>query len=76
MCSTTIKVPVELRDRLADLAKNEGDHLAGAIAKSLDELEEARFWSRVAATMVPPGADLDAGLTDGLDPDGSWEDVW
>lgn len=74
--TTTIKVPVELRDRLAAVAEREGTSLAGAIAKSLQELEDARFWRELADTMPTIRADADAALTDGLDPDESWDDVW
>jgi predicted transcriptional regulator len=83
MPSTTIKVPVELRDRLADLARAENTTLAGAIERSLAAAEDARFWADVAATL---GADSRraatdserhaATLTDGLDPDEDWSDIW
>lgn len=93
MASTTIKVPVELRDRLAALAEREDTTLAGAITRSLDAAEEAAFWASVSETL---GASYVAGqgrvdvhlesrvsaealsgdLTDGLDPEESWDDVW
>lgn len=82
MPSTTIKVPTELRDRLAELARREDTTLAGAIARSLDAAETAEFWARVASTMsVRPRVAADAGqldgtLSDGLDPAESWDDVW
>jgi hypothetical protein len=82
MPSTTIKVPVELRDRLADLAGREHTTLAGAIARSLDMAESAAFWADVARTMgdrssVTSGAEqLGGDLSDGLDPEESWDDVW
>jgi hypothetical protein len=44
---TTIKVPTELRDRLAARAKSENITLAAAIAKALDEAEERQFWDAV-----------------------------
>lgn len=83
--STTIKVPVELRDRLAALASREHTTLAGAIAQSLDAAESAAFWADVARTMGPPDAgspassdveQLSGSLIDGLDPRESWDDVW
>jgi predicted transcriptional regulator len=44
---TTIKVPAELRDRLAARAKREHITLAATIAKVLDEAEERQFWDAV-----------------------------
>lgn len=85
MPSTTIKVPVELRDRLAALATRESTTLAGAIAQSLDAVESAAFWADVARTMGTPEAgsrapsdveQLSGSLSDGLDPQESWDDVW
>jgi hypothetical protein len=82
MPSTTIKVPVELRDRLAAVAGREHTTLAGAIARSLDAAESAEFWAEVARTMgdrSPASAEAEqfsGNLSDGLDPDESWDDVW
>jgi predicted transcriptional regulator len=84
MTSTTIKVPTELRDRLAELAKREHTTLAGAIARSLDRAETAAFWEDVRATMS--GVDARGAvsaeverfadtLTDGLDPDEDWTGI-
>jgi predicted transcriptional regulator len=84
MTSTTIKVPTELRDRLAELAKREHTTLAGAIARSLDRAETAAFWEEVRGTMSGAVAQalatddaerLASTLTDGLDPDEDWTDV-
>lgn len=50
---TTIKVPRELRDRIAVRAKREGTTLAEAIAHALDVSEEEEFWARVAADHRP-----------------------
>lgn len=47
--STTIKVPRELRDRLAERARAGRTTLAGAIEAALDASDEQRFWSTVAA---------------------------
>ena len=44
---TTIKVPSELRDRLAARAKKEQITLATVIAKALDESDERQFWDAV-----------------------------
>jgi hypothetical protein len=85
MSTTTIKVPVELRDRLAALANREHTTLAGAIERSLDAAESAAFWSAVASTMGGRDAQrriaadterFEGSLADGLDPDESWDDVW
>jgi predicted transcriptional regulator len=84
MTSTTIKVPVELRDRIAELAKREHTTLAGAIARSLDRAETAAFWEDVRTTMsgvetqaamTNDAEQLAATLTDGLDPDEDWTDI-
>jgi hypothetical protein len=45
--TTTIKVPVELRDRLAARAQRQHTTLAGAIARALDESDERAFWEQV-----------------------------
>lgn len=77
---TTIKVPVELRNRLAEIARREDTTLAGAISRMLDAAEEAAFWRQAAETMSIPAAMADAvafqgTLIDGLDPDERWDDV-
>ncbi|HZV27186.1 MAG TPA: hypothetical protein VFG00_12950 [Acidothermaceae bacterium] len=85
MPSTTIKVPVELRNRLAALASRGNTTLAGAIAQSLDAAENAAFWADVATTMGSTNAgspalsdveQLSGSLTDGLEPGETWDDVW
>lgn len=80
MTTTTIKVPTELRDRLAELARREHTTLAGAIARSLDAAEDAAFWTAVTETMGGSGPQREAErfsgtLSDGLDPDEIWDDV-
>lgn len=82
MAMTTIKVPVELHDRLALLARREHTTLAGAIERSLDRADAAAFWEEMRATMGAEQAALSrdarhlAGtLADGLDPDEDWSDV-
>jgi predicted transcriptional regulator len=82
MAMTTIKVPAELRDRLALLARREHTTLAGAIERSLDRAEAAGFWEEMRATMGTEQAVLrrDAGyfagtLADGLDPDEDWSGI-
>jgi predicted transcriptional regulator len=81
MSMTTIKVPVELRDRLSALAGREHITMADAVARALDAAEEAAFWSQVATTMgevhtSPDAEHLSGTLADGLDPDETWDDVW
>lgn len=82
MAMTTIKVPVELHDRLAVLARREHTTLAGAIERSLDRADAAAFWDEMRATMgagqaaLPGDSSRLAGtLADGLDPDEDWSDV-
>jgi predicted transcriptional regulator len=82
MAMTTIKVPVELHDRLAVLARRGHTTLAGAIERSLDQADTAAFWEEMRATMGTEQAALsrDAGhlaatLSDGLDPAEDWSDV-
>lgn len=82
--STTIKVPNELRDRLAEHARSEHITLAEVIQRSLDAAEAAAFWDDVRATMgtanarVSLTADVEgfAGvMSDGLEPDEDWSDI-
>jgi predicted transcriptional regulator len=82
MVMTTIKVPAELHDRLALLARREHTTLAGAIERSLDRADAAAFWEEMRVTMGAEQAGLSgdarrlAGtLADGLDPDEDWNDV-
>ena len=49
---TTIKVPAELRDRLAARAKKDHITLAAAIAKALDESDERQFWDAARSENV------------------------
>lgn len=56
MTVTTIKVPSDLRDRLAAKAKHDNLTMAAVIAHALDEAEEREFWDRVRA--------VNAALTD------------
>jgi len=44
---TTIKVSAETRDRLKKLAEAEQSTMEAALAKVLDQAEEARFWQGV-----------------------------
>jgi predicted transcriptional regulator len=83
MTMTTIKVPVQLRDRLAVLARREHTTLAGAIERSLDQADAAAFWEEMRATMGTDQAALSrdaqglaSTLADGLDPAEDWSDVW
>lgn len=78
--TTTIKVPVEVRDRLAEIARRSRTTLAGAIEQSLAMADTAQFWAEVDATMSR-GDRADAAerlaptLSDGLEPDEDWSDV-
>lgn len=47
MTATTIKVPRELRDRIALRASAQKTTLAGAIERALDDSDEQRFWADV-----------------------------
>ena len=82
MPSTSIKVPVELRDRLSALARRRHATLAATINHALDIAEAAEFWERVRESMPERSAtdpieacDLDRTLSDGLDPAENWSDV-
>ncbi|WP_205325203.1 hypothetical protein [Glycomyces sp. YM15] len=48
---TTIKVPVELRDRIARLAEERHLSMAGAVERAIDVAEEEEFWARARAVM-------------------------
>jgi hypothetical protein len=81
--TTTIKVPVELRDRLAERARRDHVTLADAIARSLDAADAAEFWNAVRTTMGDEDARaslavetrrLDSAVSDGLEPE-DWSDV-
>lgn len=47
MQSTTIRVPISLRDRLQKRARAEGVTLAGVIERALDASDERHFWAAV-----------------------------
>jgi predicted transcriptional regulator len=77
---TTIKVSAETRDRLKRLADAEQSTMEAALAKVLDEAEEARFWQAVKddyarlqddpeqwAGYVNELAEWDRTINDGLD---------
>lgn len=75
---TTIKVPRELRDRLAGRAARTRTTLASAIAEALDQVEEREFWAQaraanasVPAPVLEEHRVVDAGvaLDDLVDPD-------
>mgnify|MGYP000940617075 CR=1 FL=1 len=82
MPTTSIKVPVELRDRLSALARQQQLTLAAAITRALDIAETAEFWERVRTSMpervsaeTPDADELGRTLADGLEPDEDWTDV-
>jgi predicted transcriptional regulator len=77
MQSTTIKVPKELHDRLARMAKEKKMTMAAVIEESLDIAFKTTFWEQVEATMKPGEGRADAELLsgtlmDGLDPNEDW----
>lgn len=86
MTVTTIKVPSELRDRLAARAKQDNLTMAAVIAQALDEAEEREFWERVRmvnaslteeerASYVPDETLLD-DLDDEVDNERSRNNAW
>lgn len=84
MTTTTIRVPRELHDRLARRAAQSGSSLSGAIERALEAEERAEFWDEVESTMGSAevraviradSAALAGTMSDGLDPDESWDDV-
>jgi hypothetical protein len=86
MPATTIKVPVELRDRLAEHARRDHLPLAAVIARALDAAEEGEFWDAVgvenAALSDSERADFAANpallenLADPLDDEISARNEW
>lgn len=86
MTVTTIKVPVDLRDRLAAKAKHDNLTMAAVIAHALDETEEREFWDRVRevnAAMTDeerasyiPDATLMDDLDDEVDNELSRNNAW
>jgi hypothetical protein len=83
MLTATIKVPVDLRDRIAERARHEHVTLARAIAHALDIADEARFWTEVRTTMGSAHAhnalkketeEFTPSLADGLEPE-DWSDI-
>lgn len=80
---TTIKVPVDLRDRIAELARNRHETMSEAVAHALDAADEEQFWAEARATMGVDTARaelqreserLSATLTDELEPE-DWSDI-
>lgn len=86
MAVTTIKVPVELRDRLSELARRDRTTLATVIAGLLDAVEEQEFWEatrKAHAAMGEeerarylPDSTLTDDLVDQVDDRLSAEDAW
>lgn len=68
---TTIKVPREVRDRLASHARREHVTLATALLRALDRSEELDFWESVRAHHVsqpsPHDELADVALHDNLE---------
>lgn len=64
MAVTTIKVPVELRERISTSAKARGVTAATLLAEALDELDRQQRWAAVGAAFAA------------LDPDDDyWDEV-
>ena len=86
MTTTTIKVPSELRDRLAERARRDHLTLAGVIEKSLEAEETREFWGAVHAANASLEEDerlatvsdaiLADDLADAADDALSAEDAW
>lgn len=80
MSTTSIKVPVELRDRLSAVARRQRVTLAAAISHALDVAETAEFWDRVRTSMPAAAAnpaetdELSRTVSDGIEPE-DWTDV-
>ena len=84
--TTTIKVPAELRDRLAEYAHREHVTLATVIARALDAAEEQEFWeavrrqhasmSDVERAEYAANATLAENLTDRVDDELSVRNAW
>jgi len=79
--TTTIKVPVALRDRLSVIARQQGTTLAGAIAHSLEVCEESGFWTRLddVWTADPPlaGGVLPSDTwKHAMEPEPIWDDIY
>jgi predicted transcriptional regulator len=80
---TTIKVPVEFRDRIAKLAEHRHLTMAGAVERAIDVAEEEEFWARARAVMGTAAARSDlereserlaSSLGDELEPE-DWSDI-
>ncbi len=56
---TSIKVPVETRDRLRDAARASGLTQGALIDQMLAEREEAEFWAALADATAPTADELD-----------------
>lgn len=86
MQATTIKVPAELRDRLAEHARRDHVTLATVIAHALDAAEEREFWDAVRAqnatlsdaerAVYAANPSLAENLTDRADDEISARDAW
>ncbi len=59
MAITTIKVPVELRERISASAKARGVPAATLLTEALDELDRQQRWAAVGAAFAALGPDDD-----------------
>jgi predicted DNA-binding protein len=87
MATTTIRVPTEVREKLAELSKSEGRSIGQLIQRFVAEYEEQRFFKQLAedfrrlqsdpeewADYQRELAEWDAVLMDGLEDEPPWED--
>ncbi|MFC3496013.1 hypothetical protein [Glycomyces rhizosphaerae] len=74
----TIEVPVELRDRIVNLASRQHITMVEVLRRAIETAETEAFWSEVRATMGTPEARadlqretdlLEGTLRDGLEPE-------
>lgn len=87
MATTTIRVPTEVREKLAELSKSEGRPIGQLIQGFLDDYEERQFFKRLGedfrrlqsdpeewADYQRELAEWDATLMDGLEDEPPWEE--
>ncbi|WP_108718594.1 ribbon-helix-helix protein, CopG family [Miniimonas sp. S16] len=78
MTSTTIRVPQELRDRLAALAAHDGSSIAAVVERAIAAREREAFWDVVRSDALAGAFQLETfagpSAKNGLEPE-SWEDV-
>lgn len=60
MTMTTVKVPLELRDRIAARARSRRQSQAAVIASALDALDRREFWAALKQGYTQLQADTEA----------------